>query len=470
MPPIGFVHLELLCHLFGNISSATVYQLFLNNEDLQKIYTTAIDSNKKRFILKRETEACLLSVFLVGDNHSLFLAAEAADMLIRAVPHYWVPLQECLERVPPEHRNAIDVAGHSRVSAILNQAIQLSSYANSSDIFVRRDNRNCEFELPPCEVSHTSFRLGPKKVLKLAFSLPCEFRSQREAQWNVFPSVKRWIENDLAFSFSALVKMYPEIIEVNWEKDVRSIVRKQYPDISPETGLEYTAEAESEFCTKIAASPELEHLLHMASEPSSKFFQPYKCTEKVKVRVGWKKKLLDRVQNPFTDHEILEMIRERVPEMECVPLVQVTADIRNISSVVQDKVKHALLSRHQGSIVKLIRKYPNCGFSMEQQPKEDKRLQYILSRQPASPEERGNIFLDPQILLEAIISCFDTGRKSMAISNLFERLPDGAKKSLRTKGIQKFFMAYPKNIRVCGQVVVLLCSTIQQNNTSTGSR
>ncbi|KNH06964.1 hypothetical protein XU18_2235, partial [Perkinsela sp. CCAP 1560/4] len=153
-------------------------------------------------------------------------------------------------------------------------------------------------------------------------------------------------------------------------------------------------------------------------------------------------------------------------EHDGLPLEKVTAAIREKLSVEdQAKFREAVYARHNGSLVKLIRRNSKYNLVLSQERKPDSHtFHYIITRASSHEKEQGNTFFDEQKLLAEIVfqikhsqSLIREIDRTVGITAIHGCLPEDARKAIKKSGgMLKFMACFPKVFEVFSEKYVRL--------------
>ena len=376
-------------------------------------------------------------------------AVDVGKRVLQITPGYWVPWAVVVSYV----RRTVTERGVGPETVLLvTPELDQAYYGKQKEIFVRRlPNVKVAWDVDKDERlagSYRSYAMPPEVMVKLAFCLPTKFVSLEQAQAGVFPSIAKWGAQS-AFTLSAMACMFPKLIARSETRQIRSLVREDYPEMSPVEGTEHTLEAEATFDVALTSETHAEarrELLNLAEEPCTSMFTPVDFERRKREgfkrvyssKLGWISLPLDAPS--MTDAEIADIIYHRIPEFSSVLMPDLLPLVSSHLNTRQHMMlRNGLDLRHDGRPMTFLRKHHDK-FHIFQQKKETAHGNVIYEncvrrRDEVCDHEKGNPYLLMDNLLKAMLDCWaaDTERRK-SMNALQAQLPEAAKKAARRYG------------------------------------
>ncbi|KNH09733.1 hypothetical protein XU18_0418 [Perkinsela sp. CCAP 1560/4] len=439
LTPWGCIDLKILSFLAGNSKPAAVFSLILESDMLTSRYHISYDVNKNPYIYRIEDKAIAQGDFNCN-NSRVVTSLEVVLCYVRHVPLFWIPSDLCLSCLSSANAYKLKTLGTKRTSGILKGALEFSTYHGT--LFVKRDSSSAMLpSLPTCKQEYDEYKLSPMRVLKIAFCLPIVPTAMEVCAAQMFPSILVWAQS-CAYTLWDIVEMFPDLMEICNDREIRSKIRGSYKDIAPTEGEENTGEEEIDFENRVRRETiAVQKLLKIAETPSSRVFQRVGGYDPARRDAPLKKA---NPITPFTIPEFLSYVRKNLGDHDCLPWENFkTAIMENRAIDNRDKFWRTcqVSSVNSVTFLKWINENPECGIGYrEQRVQGANYFEKMFFRSDATEVKKGNEFLDISKVIEEVVFQIrylekeQGGQPGASVATICNALPSDARLATRHYG------------------------------------
>ena len=455
IPRKGFMRLDVLGLIFQR-KDMELYQILTEHDDLADVYKLKKDRNVKEgcwYVYREAWEKETESLFPPGTGNKYFVTAVAiGKKILQLAPPFWVPWNDVTHRF---QRSTIERTTSYRASLIVTPELD-QAYAFDGTLFVRR-LPHIQTELEPPVETFEDYNVTADRVLKIAFSLPCEATHIREAEGGFakwFPAVHRWLAEVSAYSIQDICAMYPAVIDIDKGDNVRSIIKGEFPAFTQKVeALMQNGDCEKAF-TELLNSEEMENvqaeLRSRVSEPTSEIFRPinfknFRHKSGKRVWVGQKSQIISFNAPTLTDDECIALFEAELPEFGSVLLDEIMVSIRKKTPKPRyEMFRNAVHLRHDSSMLRFLKRFREKIF-IEQERLTGAHYEWAVSRNDGTKEVSDhNPFVEEQVLLRAFQDTWwkDHTEQKLRLA-VWMQIPHKARQAVKRQGgLMKFIKAH----------------------------